>query len=74
MPCILATLLQVMANVHAEANRMTALREAAINATLNHPHIVTTYLPLRYAAARGHADLWAGLPGLAAEHHTGGPA
>ena len=37
------TLLQVMADVHAEANRMTALREAAINATLNHPHIVTTY-------------------------------
>ena len=34
---------QVMADARAEANRMTALREAAINATLNHPHIVTTY-------------------------------
>ena len=32
-----------MADVRAEANRMTALREAAINATLNHPYIVTTY-------------------------------
>ena len=32
-----------MADAHAEANRMTVLREAAINATLNHPHIVTTY-------------------------------
>ena len=36
-------LFQVMADARAEANRMTALREAAINATLNHPHIVTTY-------------------------------
>ena len=32
-----------MADARAEANRKTALREAAINATLNHPHIVTTY-------------------------------
>ena len=32
-----------MADERAEANRMTALREAAINATLDHPHIVTTY-------------------------------
>ena len=37
------TPVQVMADVRAEANRMTALREAAINATLNHPYIVTTY-------------------------------
>ena len=34
---------QVMADARAEANRMTALHEAAINATLNHPYIVTTY-------------------------------
>ena len=32
-----------MADARAEANRKTALREAAINATLNHPYIVTTY-------------------------------
>ena len=32
-----------MADASAEANRVTALREATINATLNHPHIVTTY-------------------------------
>ncbi|GAX77123.1 hypothetical protein CEUSTIGMA_g4569.t1 [Chlamydomonas eustigma] len=34
---------KVMADVKAEHNRKTALREAAINATLNHPNIVTTY-------------------------------
>ena len=34
---------QVMADAKSEANRKTALREAAINSTLDHPNIVTTY-------------------------------
>ncbi len=34
---------QVLTCMGDEANRMKALREAAINSTLNHPNIVSTY-------------------------------
>ncbi len=49
--------LQVMTDIRAEANRKTALREAAINASLNHPNIVTTFAhdmqPLADSKVRG---------------------
>jgi serine/threonine protein kinase len=36
-------LFQLMASPQGEVSRRKAMREAAINATLNHPNVVATY-------------------------------